>query len=174
MSNHNLPFKLPTLTTQVKNEGLPRPSAKKPSSEVSLPPIINTRYSDLRKVSKDSQGAFDKVNTSKRKKTACETLTKAESAPSRLLPLQFGETLPRPPIKKVAFSQNVETIDDKDTSTSSTRLKSSSILIPFPLPEPTSSSSNSDPEKRLKLLAQYCSSKYLNKNSPNLTINNMS
>ncbi len=99
MSNHNLP----KLTTQIQNQGLLRPSAKKPLSQESLPPIIDTRYSDLRKVSKDSQGAFNKVNTSKKKKTACKTLTKSKPKPSRLLPLQFGETLPRPPITKAAF-----------------------------------------------------------------------
>ncbi len=143
MSNHNLP----KLTTQIQNQGLLRPSAKKPLSQESLPPIIDTRYSDLRKVSKDSQGAFNKVNTSKKKKTACKTLTKSKPKPSRLLPLQFGETLPRPPITKAAFYQDVKTTDGEDTSTSSRSLESSSILIPLPPPE-------NDPEKRLKLLVQ--------------------
>ena len=151
MSNHNLP----NLTTQVQNQGLPRPSAKKPLSQVSLsqvslPPIIDTRYSDLRKVSKDSQGAFNKVNTSKNKKTACKILTKSKPKPRRLLPLRSEETLPRPPITKAALYQDVETTDSEDTSTSSRSLESSSILIPLPPPE-------NDPEKKLKMLVQVLS-----------------
>tara|TARA_B100001094_G_scaffold316525_1_gene357833 strand:- start:522 stop:932 length:411 start_codon:yes stop_codon:yes gene_type:complete len=131
---------LPNLTTQVQNQGVARPSAKKPLSKVSLPLTIDTRYSGLikqRLCTDDRVGDFKKVTASKPK-------------PRRLLPLRSEETLPRPPITKAALYQDVETTDGEDTSTSSRSLESSSILIPLPPPE-------NDPEKKLKMLVQVLS-----------------